>query len=72
MKIIPFHLKYVFLKREDEKIIIIINNLTNEEDEKLIVALKNSKQASRQQIYDIKGINASYSMHNINLKSEYK
>nr|KYP49358.1 Retrovirus-related Pol polyprotein from transposon 17.6 [Cajanus cajan] len=72
LKILPIHLKYVFLEPNGEKPIIISNSLSQLEEEKLIKVLQVHKEAIGWSISDLKCISQSYCMHKINMESDYK
>ena len=66
------HLKYVFLKGEDEKLAIISSTLHKEEEKRLTKVLKKHKQVLGSKISNLKGISPSICMHNINLEEDFK
>ena len=70
LKILPNHLKYMFL--EEDKPIVISNALTTEEENKLVDILKKHKKAIGWHISDLKGINAAYCIHRIMIEEDYK
>ncbi|XP_014634022.1 uncharacterized protein [Glycine max] len=72
LKILPVHLKYVFLEDNETKPVIISNSLQKEEEDQLVHILKSRKAAIGRHISDLKGISPSYCMHNINLEADYK
>ena len=45
LKQLPAHLKYVFLAKNGEKLVIISNSLTTEEEEEVVKVLKSKKGA---------------------------
>ncbi|XP_014499594.1 uncharacterized protein LOC106760700 [Vigna radiata var. radiata] len=61
LKILPPHLKYVFLEVGGNKTVIINNSLSSTEEAKLIEVLKANKEAIGWTISDLKGISPSYS-----------
>jgi len=72
MKVLPSHLKYVFLEEDDTKPVIIGSSLSNIEEKKLIEVLKHNKEAIGWKLSDLKGISPSYCMHKINMKENFK
>ena len=72
LKILPEHLKYVFLGENEASPVIISNSLTNEEESRLVEVLKKHKVAIGWHISDLKGISPSYCMHKINMEAKYK
>ncbi|XP_020208699.1 uncharacterized protein LOC109793651 [Cajanus cajan] len=72
LKILPIHLKYVFLEPNGEKPIIISNSLSQLEEQKLIKVLQVHKEAIGWSISNLKGINPAYYMHKINMESDYR
>ena len=54
LKILPDHLKYVFL--EEDKPVVISNALTTEEENRLVDILKKHREAIGWHISDLKGI----------------
>jgi len=69
LKILPNHLKYMFL--EEDKPIVISNALTTEEENKLVDILKKHRKAIGWHISDLKGINPAYCIHRIMIE-DYK
>ena len=72
LKILPVHLKYVFLEDNETKPIIISSSLQKEEEDQLVQILKSCKAVIGWHISDLKGISPSYCMHNINLEVDCK
>lgn len=72
LKVLPSHLKYVFLEEDGTKPVIISNSLSVEEEEKLVKILKAHKEAIGWEISDLKGISPSYCMHKIMMEENYK
>lgn len=72
LKILPAHLKYVFLGNNDEHPVIISSSLSSQEEEKLIRVLREYKKAFGWSISDLKGISPSFCMHKIFLEGDYK
>jgi len=60
MKVLPSHLKYVFLEEDGTKLVIISSSLSNIEEEKLIKVLKHNQEAIGWSLLDLKGISPSY------------
>ena len=65
LKILPNHLKYVFLQEDDAKTIVISNALTKEEENRLVDILKKHKEAIGWHILNLKGISPAYCIHRI-------
>ncbi|XP_006579219.1 uncharacterized protein [Glycine max] len=72
LKILPEHLRYVFLEEKEASPVVISNSLTDEEESRLVEVLKKHKAAIGWHISDLKGISPSYYMHKINMEAEYK
>ncbi|KAG2381148.1 uncharacterized protein HKW66_Vig0254650 [Vigna angularis] len=72
LKMLPPHLKYVFLEEAGSKPVIISNSLSPAEEEKLIEVLKANKGAIGWSISDLKGISPSYCMHKIFMEEDFK
>ena len=72
MKVLPSHLKYMFLEEDGTKPIIISSSLSNIEEEKLIEVLKHNKEAIGWKLSDLKGISPSYCMHKIFMEDNFK
>jgi len=72
LKLLPDHLKYVFLEGEARKPVIISSSLSKVEEEKLIEVFKANQGAIRWHIYDFKGLSPTYCMHKIMLEKDYK
>jgi len=70
LKILPDHLKYVFL--EEDKHVVISNALTIEEQKKLVDVLKKHREAIGWHISDLKGISPAYYMPRIMMEEDYK
>ena len=65
LKILPNHLKYVFLEENKTKPVVISSELTVKEENRLVEVLKRCKKAIGWHISDLKGISPSYCMHKI-------
>ncbi|XP_073138025.1 uncharacterized protein [Henckelia pumila] len=65
LKLLPIHLKYVFLGENDKLPVIISSSLTGEMEARLMEVLKNHKSVFAWKVADIKGINPSICMHKI-------
>lgn len=63
LKVLPQHLKYVYLGKNETLPVIISTHLTEFEEEQLLKMLKEHKEAIRWMIADIKGLNPSTCMH---------
>ena len=72
LKLLPEHLKYVFLEGEARKPVIISSSLSKAEEEKLIEVLKANQGAIGCHISDLKGLSPTYCMHKIMLEKDYK
>ena len=72
LKILPNHLKYVFLEEDETKPVVISNALTSEEENRLVEILKKHKEAIGWHISDLKGISPAYCMHKIMMEEDYK
>lgn len=72
LKVLPPHLKYVFLEEDGIKPIIISNSLSSNEEKKLVEVLKENKEAIGWKLSDLKGISPSYCMHKINMEENFK
>jgi hypothetical protein len=72
MKVLPSHLKYVFLEEDDTKPVIISSSLSSIEEKKLIEVLKRNKEAIGCKLSDLKGISPSYCMHKIMMEEKFK
>ncbi|XP_014523660.1 uncharacterized protein LOC106779955 [Vigna radiata var. radiata] len=71
LKMLPPHLKYVFLEEGVNKPDIISNYLSPKEEEKLIEILKANKGAIGWSISDLKGISPTYCTHKIFMEDDY-
>ncbi|MCI21263.1 hypothetical protein A2U01_0042429, partial [Trifolium medium] len=72
LKVLPSHLKYVFLGEDGSNPAIISNLLTPLEEDKLLRVLRENKEALRWKISDSKGISPTLCMHKINMEDEYR
>lgn len=72
LKMLPSHLKYVFLKEDGHKPVIIRNTLSKNEEEKLIDVLKKNQSTMGWTLSDLKGISPSYFMHKILMEDDFK
>lgn len=72
LKILPDHLKYVFLEEGGSKPIIINSSLVCDEEKKLIQVLKENQKAIGWVLSDLKGISPSYCMHKIMMEDNFK
>ena len=72
LKVLPEHLKYVFLEDNEAKPIVISNSLSHEEESRLVEILKKHRADIAWHISDLKGINPSYCMHKMNMEADYK
>ena len=72
LKLLPQHLKYVFLEGGTNKPVIISNSLSPSEEEKLIEVLRVNSGAIGWSISYLKGISPSYCMHRIFMEEDFK
>lgn len=72
MKILPSHLKYVFLEEGGNEPIIINSLLSVLEEQKLIQVLKENKKEICWVISDLKEISPSYCIHKIMMEENFK
>src|SRR3954466_11483485 len=72
LKMLPPHLKYVFLEEGGKKPVIISGSLSKKEEEKLIHVLKTNKEAIGWVLSDLKGISPAYCMHKIMMEEDFK
>ena len=72
LKVLPPHLKYVFLEEDDAKPMVISNAFSPKEEAKLVELLKKHKEEIECHIFDLKGINPSYCMHKIMMEEDYR
>ena len=72
LKVLPPHLKYVFLADGGNKPVVISSALTASEEEKLISVLKANEGAIGWTLSDLKGISPCYCMHKIHMEQDYR
>ena len=72
LKILPAHLKYVFLDNARTLPVIVSSTLSDVQEQELLNVLKENKEAIGWTIADIKGISPSVCMHSINLEDDVK
>lgn len=72
LKILPPHLKYVFLEKGGNRSVITRSSLSIHEEHRLIQVLKKNKKAICYVLLDLKGISRSYSMHKIKMEENFK
>ncbi|XP_022641653.1 uncharacterized protein LOC111242492 [Vigna radiata var. radiata] len=72
LKMLPSHLKYVFLEEGNNKPVIISSSLTIDEEKKLMEVLRNNKGVVGWSISDLKGISPTYCMHKIFMEEDFK
>ncbi|XP_058784178.1 uncharacterized protein LOC131658947 [Vicia villosa] len=72
LKLLPTHLKYVFLDKEGKKPVVISSKLTTQEEERLLQILQKNKAAIGWVLADLKVISPAYCMHKIMLEEEFK
>ncbi|KAM2863776.1 hypothetical protein FF1_022506 [Malus domestica] len=63
LKLLPSHLKYVFLGEQKTMPVIISSSLTAQEEDKLVRVLREYRTAIGWTLADIKGISPSTCMH---------
>jgi len=72
MKVLPSHLKYVFLEDDGTKPVIISSSLSSIEEDKLIEVLKTNKEAIGWKLSNLKGISPSYCVQKIMMEENFK
>ena len=72
LKILPNHLKYMFLEKNETKPVVINSKLTAEEENGLVEVLKRHREAIWWHISYLKGINPAYYMHKIMMEEDYR
>ncbi|RDX62939.1 hypothetical protein CR513_58680, partial [Mucuna pruriens] len=72
LKRLPSHLKYAYLDREQQLLVIIANILHQEQEDKLLEVLRQHKKAMEWKLADLPGINPSICMHRILMEEEIK
>ncbi|RDY11478.1 Retrovirus-related Pol polyprotein, partial [Mucuna pruriens] len=72
LKPLPSHLKYAYLDKEHQLLVIIANNLYQEQEDKLLEVLRQHKRAMGWKLSDLPGINSSICTHRILMKEEVK
>ncbi|RDX96927.1 hypothetical protein CR513_20355, partial [Mucuna pruriens] len=72
LKPLPSHLKYAYLDKEQQLLVIIANNLHQEQEDKLLEVLRQHKKAMGWKLAELHGINPSICMHRILLQEEVK
>ena len=72
LKILPNHLKYVFLEENVTKPVVINSELIAEEENRLVEVLKRHREAIGWHISDLKGISSAYCMHKIMMEEDYR
>ncbi|XP_058733404.1 uncharacterized protein LOC131605016 [Vicia villosa] len=72
LKLLPTHLKYVFLGENFTKPVIISSALSPKEENRLIEVLKRNEGALGWVLSDLKGISPAYCMHNIMMEDDFK
>ena len=72
LKILPNHLKYVFLEKNKTKPVVISSELTAEKENRLVKVLKRYREAIRWHISDLKRISHAYCMHKIMMEEDYR
>lgn len=68
LKILPSHLKYVFLEEYGHKPEIISNLFSKKEKKKFIQVLKESQKEMVLALSDLKGISLAYCIHKIKME----
>lgn len=72
LKMLPSHLKYVFLEDGGNKPVKISSSLSIQEEHKSITIMKDNNKVMGWVLSDLKGINPSYCMHKIMLEENFK
>ncbi|XP_023760500.2 uncharacterized protein LOC111908946 [Lactuca sativa] len=72
LKVLPQHLKYAYLGKNETLPVIISTHLTEFEEEQLIKVLKEHKEAMGWTIADIKGLGPSTCMHKFLMEDKCK
>ena len=72
LKILPSHLKYVFLEDGGKKPVIISSSLSPSQEKKLIDVIVENQGAIGWTLSDLKGISPSYCMHHIHMEQDFK
>ena len=72
LKVLPNHLKYVYLGENETFPVIIASDLTLEQEQLLLPILKKNKEAIGWSMADIKGISPSIVQHRIHLIDDAK
>ncbi|XP_019451854.1 PREDICTED: uncharacterized protein LOC109353957 [Lupinus angustifolius] len=72
LKELPSHSKYVFLKGDSHKPIMISNSLSTLEEKKLIQVLERHEQAIGWMLKYLKGNSPSYCMHKMMMEDDFK
>ena len=72
LKILPAHLKYLFLEEDEAKPVVTSNDLSSDEEFRLVKVLKKHKADIGWHISNLKGINPSNCMHKIMMEANYK
>ena len=72
LKILPNHLKYVFLEENKTKPVVISRELTVEEENRLVEVLKRHMETIGWHISNLKGISPAYCMHKIMIEKDYR
>ena len=72
LKVLPNHLKYVFLGDDDTLPVIVSSQLSKQQEAKLIDVLKRNKTAIGWTLADIKGISSTTCVHRILLEEGAK
>ena len=72
LKILPTHLKYVFLEENETKLVVISSESTVEEENKLVEVLKRHREAIGWHISNLNGIILAYCMYKIIMEEDYR
>ena len=72
LKVLPTHLKYVFLEENNAKPVVISNDLSSNEESRWVEVLRKHKATIGWHILNLKGISPSYCMHKIMMEADYK
>jgi len=70
LKVLPKHLKYVYLNEQETFSVIIASHLTAKHEESLILILRKYKKTISRTMIDIKGLSLVIIQHRIHLNEE--
>lgn len=72
LKMLPSHLKYVFLEEGGNKPVIISGSSSDKEEEKLVQVLKRNKKAIGWVLSDLKWISPANCIYKILMEEDFK